>query len=321
MVYLRRVYGEIFQEIKYINLLRCSNEEVGENIDSNTYTIPNHGSLVYCGLQGFMNILEKERLCNNLGHQMFENLRQGNWMLYYITTRLRKYSNLQPTHRIGLNHLADWLQTLFDSIANLPRYLIPAYFDLIITGLYTKALDRCFWLMSSLRLQNKALQEFDITNGSSFIKSLALGSVLFNGYLSTALLPNSVVESDGLMLSLSAGLPHFADSYMRNWGRDTFISVRGLLLLANRFKEARHLILSYASTMRHGLIPNLLGEGKMSRFNCRDAVWWWLKAIKEYTELAPDGFGLLKCQVIRLYPSDESEHPSDQELTDKKGVS
>ncbi len=260
-----------FGNIKFkMACLRCSNEEAGESIDSNVYDIPNHGPLIYCGLQGFMNVLEKECLINNLGHGLFENLRQGNWMMDYIADRLRKYSQLQPGHRHHLLLLSNWLKDVFEAVAKLPRYLIPAYFDLIIAGLYVKAVERCFFLMSSSRINNRALKDFDLVDGSSFLLSLALGSVLFNGHLKSALLPDTVIaESEGLMLSLSAGLPHFSTTYMRNWGRDTFISVRGLLLLTNRFKDAKYLILSYASTLRHGLIPNLLGEGKMSRFNCR----------------------------------------------------
>lgn len=34
--------------------------------------------------------------------------------------------------------------------------------------------------------------------------------------------------------------------------------------------------------MRHGLIPNLLDSGHNPRYNCRDACWWYIKAVKDY---------------------------------------
>ena len=47
---------------------------------------------------------------------------------------------------------------------------------------------------------------------------------------------------------------------MRCWGRDTFISLKGLFLIPGLFQEAKAILLNYASVMRHGLIPNLLDE-------------------------------------------------------------
>ncbi|CAF4691221.1 unnamed protein product, partial [Rotaria sp. Silwood2] len=48
-----------------------------------------------------------------------------------------------------------------------------------------------------------------------------------------------------LCLSLAVGFPHIAGGIWRNWGRNTFISLRGLILLTHRYEQARYLILSY----------------------------------------------------------------------------
>ena len=116
-------------------------------------------------------------------------------------------------------------------------------------------------------------------DGSTFIKLLSLVSVQVGGAVKSAQLPdlspnldppkpktrqtNDKVEQ--ICLTLSAGLPHFASGYMRNWGRDTFIALRGLFLLTGRQEEARFIILGYAGTLRHGLIPNLLDKGICAR--------------------------------------------------------
>lgn len=150
-----------------------------------------------------------------------------------------------------------------------------------------------------------------VRNGSGFVKDLALGSVQCVAICGSADLPKlspkiTDPKPPPICPTLSAGLPHFSTGYMRCWGRDTFIALRGLLFLTGRFNEARYIILGFGACLRHGLMPNLLDSGK-PRFNCRDAIWWWLYSIRDYVNEAPNGKAILNEPVSRLFPTDDSE--------------
>ncbi|XP_077471646.1 glycogen debranching enzyme [Stigmatopora argus] len=289
-------------------LFRCDAEEQEDG--GGCYNIPGWGSFKYAGLQGLMSVLADIRANNDLGHPVCDNLRQGDWLIDYVSNRL--------VHKEGpLAQVGKWLEAMFAYLKHIPRYLIPAYFDAILVSVFTTALDATFKLMSSF-----------IQSGSSFARHLALASLQMCGVGRFPALPPLSSKLDDVPYCVSpitghkeqccatvaAGLPHFSTGIFRCWGRDTFIALRGLMLLTGRHVEARNIILAFAGTLRHGLIPNLLGEGRFARYNCRDAVWWWLQCLQDYTRHVPQGHSILQSPVSRMYPSDDSEPRSAGEV-------
>jgi len=116
---------------------------------------------------------------------------------------------------------------------------------------------------------------------SQFHKNLLLACYQFVGDISSG-------QVQGYSASIAAGLPAFCSGWSRCWGRDTFIAFKGALLIPGLIKEAEEQILQYAQMLRHGILPNLLNKGENPRYNCRDACWWFIKAVKDYIEFTLD---------------------------------
>jgi predicted glycogen debranching enzyme len=82
--------------------------------------------------------------------------------------------------------------------------------------------------------------------------------------------------------TIIAGYPWFAD-----WGRDTFIAVRGLCLATGRLEEARQVLMSWAGTDSHGVLPNrFMDDGSPPEFNSVDASLWFVIAAHELAAAA-----------------------------------
>ena len=89
--------------------------------------------------------------------------------------------------------------------------------------------------------------------------------------------------------TIVAGYPWFTD-----WGRDTFIAIRGLCLATGRLAEARNILLEWAGAVSQGMLPNLFTDhGEAPEFNAVDASLWYVIAVHELLALVPKRSNLL----------------------------
>jgi predicted glycogen debranching enzyme len=86
------------------------------------------------------------------------------------------------------------------------------------------------------------------------------------------------------MQTMIAGYHWFSD-----WGRDTMISLDGLLLRTGRAVEAGHVLRTFAYYLRDGLIPNMFPEGEREgKYNAADATLWFFHALERYLQTTAD---------------------------------
>jgi predicted glycogen debranching enzyme len=82
--------------------------------------------------------------------------------------------------------------------------------------------------------------------------------------------------------SIIAGYPWFSD-----WGRDTFIAVRGLCIATRRLDEARKILLAWAEVVSEGMLPNYFPEGgQTAEYNSVDASLWYVVAVHDLLRAA-----------------------------------
>jgi predicted glycogen debranching enzyme len=96
--------------------------------------------------------------------------------------------------------------------------------------------------------------------------------------------------------TLVAGYPWFAD-----WGRDTFIALRGLLLACGRQREARAVLLQWSETLSHGMLPNRYpDEGDTPAYDSVDASLWFVVAVHELLLATTEGRDRLVSVVLKI---------------------
>jgi predicted glycogen debranching enzyme len=99
--------------------------------------------------------------------------------------------------------------------------------------------------------------------------------------------PSRLIRSAGAYIvrrgegkSIVAGYPWFTD-----WGRDTFIAMRGLCLATGRLDDARDVLLQWAGMVSEGMLPNRFPDaGERAEYNTVDASLWFVVAVHEFLE-------------------------------------
>lgn len=73
---------------------------------------------------------------NDMGHTVCNHLRQGDWLINYLINRLQKLpKNSEHILTNAICELSQLLHLLFNPFVDLPRYLAPAYFEIMISKL------------------------------------------------------------------------------------------------------------------------------------------------------------------------------------------
>ncbi len=84
--------------------------------------------------------------------------------------------------------------------------------------------------------------------------------------------------------TILAGYPWFTD-----WGRDTMISLPGLLIAPGRLDEARAVLRGFLAHLHQGLIPNRFSDaGGTPEYNSADATLWMFQAVRAWFDAGGD---------------------------------
>jgi predicted glycogen debranching enzyme len=93
---------------------------------------------------------------------------------------------------------------------------------------------------------------------------------------------DAYIAQRGKGKTIVAGYPWFTD-----WGRDTFIALRGLCLATGRLNDARDILLAWSAAVSSGMLPNRFPDhGEQPEFNAVDASLWFVIAVHEFLQAA-----------------------------------
>ena len=84
------------------------------------------------------------------------------------------------------------------------------------------------------------------------------------------------VADRGAGATILAGYPWFTD-----WGRDSFIAMRGLLLATGQIDKAADLLRAWSGMVSQGMLPNRFADDGPPEYNTCDASLWFIVAVHD----------------------------------------
>jgi hypothetical protein len=133
-------------------LFRCEPEE--KDISKGArgpYGFQEYGQLPYSGIASLMHMVKKVKLYKDLGCEMFENIRQGDWLLDYMVNRIVEYNQMESDE--GLSTYGQFLTEYAGLIKKLPSYLKPKYVSQLI--------ETCYNIVVKEIMTNRMQDEFN----------------------------------------------------------------------------------------------------------------------------------------------------------------
>lgn len=264
------IHAESPDLLKLATLLFSCESEEQDVFHSGTYGFKNY-QCFYAGIAGIKKAIDTSK---DMGSCVFSNMKEGDWLIDFILNRMDK---------IGLVLLCEILDHFVSLAKQLPKMYRPRLISRIISGIDFVAKQYVISQFSEfVQRNNEFVQELSICSLQFLCPvpaSPLLAKEIYQNLFYKEGLANEVKHPE---LSMAAGLPHFSTSWCRSWGRDTFISLRGLLLIPGRFDIAKSHLIAFASVERNGLIPNLMMGASNPRYNARDATWFFLQALQDY---------------------------------------
>ena len=271
--------------VKNIQIEKTLATKYGENKIGITYKIKTDKDDVLLRLQPLVNFrsFHQTKNCPELQQEINENA---------VNVRLKNNINLHMI--VSEGEYVEYTRTYYENmfyrveeergLDSSESHYMPGYFEVVIPKNSEKVIEFVASVDDSTLFLPKA-NATDIIRGENvrFEKICKIANAKSDLERELVIATDNFIIEKNNTKTIIAGYPWFGD-----WGRDTFISLEGITLETNRFKDAKEIINSFKNYIKNGLVPNLISEDGAESYNSVDASLWYIDAVYKYYKYTMD---------------------------------
>jgi predicted glycogen debranching enzyme len=119
-----------------------------------------------------------------------------------------------------------------------------------------------------------------------------------------------LLAADSFMVENAVGKKAVIAGYhwFEPWGRDTFISLPGLMLVTGKYNQAKEILQSFIQYCKSGLIPNFVSDKSgIPVYDTVDGTLWYVNAVLQYVKYTGD-FAFVKDELWEKLQSIVENH-------------